>query len=68
MTATLNGPGVADMKGGIAVMLAALKAVEASPISERIGYEVVDQQRRGGRLARLGGAARSKRRAANGRR
>src|SRR3954465_3678510 len=24
----LNGPGVADMKGGIAVMLAALKAVE----------------------------------------
>ena len=26
----LNGPGVADMKGGIAVMLAALKAVEAS--------------------------------------
>ena len=27
----LNGPGVADMKGGLAVMLAALKAVEASP-------------------------------------
>ncbi len=25
----LNGPGVADMKGGIAVMLAALKAVDA---------------------------------------
>ena len=24
----LNGPGVADMKGGIAVMLAALSAVE----------------------------------------
>ena len=38
---TLNGPGVADMKGGIAVMLAALKAVEASPIGERIGYEVI---------------------------
>src|SRR5215210_1810712 len=38
---TLNGPGVADMKGGIAVMLAALKAVEASAISERIGYEVI---------------------------
>ena len=37
----LNGPGVADMKGGIAVMLAALKAVEASPASERLGYEVV---------------------------
>ena len=28
--AVINGPGVADMKGGIAVMLAALKAVEAS--------------------------------------
>ena len=37
----LNGPGVADMKGGIAVMLAALKAVEASPVASRIGYEVV---------------------------
>ncbi|HEU5482255.1 MAG TPA: hydrolase, partial [Sphingomicrobium sp.] len=37
----LNGPGVADMKGGIAVMLAALKAVEASEAAERIGYEVV---------------------------
>jgi glutamate carboxypeptidase len=38
---TLNGPGVADMKGGLAVMLAALKAVEASPLAPRIGYEVV---------------------------
>jgi glutamate carboxypeptidase len=37
----LNGPGVADMKGGIAVMLAALQAVEQSPAAERIGYEVV---------------------------
>jgi glutamate carboxypeptidase len=37
----LNGPGVADMKGGIAVMLAALKAVEKSRAAERIGYEVV---------------------------
>jgi glutamate carboxypeptidase len=37
----LNGPGVADMKGGIAVMLAALKAVERSRGSDRIGYEVV---------------------------
>jgi len=37
----LGGPGVADMKGGIAVMLAALKAVEASPLARRIGYEVV---------------------------
>jgi glutamate carboxypeptidase len=38
---TLNGPGVADMKGGLALLLAALKAVEASPIAPRIGYEVV---------------------------
>jgi glutamate carboxypeptidase len=37
----LNGPGVADMKGGIAVMLAALKGVEHSPAASRIGYEVV---------------------------
>ncbi len=37
----LGGPGVADMKGGIAVMLAALKSVEASPLAARIGYEVV---------------------------
>src|SRR6185369_12042378 len=37
----LNGPGVADMKGGIAVMLAALKAVEQDPAGSRIGYEVV---------------------------
>jgi glutamate carboxypeptidase len=37
----LGGPGVADMKGGIAVMLAALKAVEASPDAGAIGYEVV---------------------------
>ena len=37
----LNGPGVADMKGGIAVMLAALKAVERSSSADRIGYEVV---------------------------
>ena len=37
----LNGPGVADMKGGLAVMLAALKAVERSPEGDRLGYEVV---------------------------
>jgi glutamate carboxypeptidase len=37
----LNGPGVADMKGGLAAMLAALKAVEQSPAADRIGYEVV---------------------------
>ncbi|MGQ0589838.1 MAG: hydrolase [Sphingosinicella sp.] len=37
----LGGPGVADMKGGLAVMLAALRAVETSPAAERLGYEVV---------------------------
>ena len=37
----LNGPGVADMKGGIAVMLAALKAIEQSPAAASVGYEVV---------------------------
>ena len=37
----LNGPGVADMKGGIAVMLAALKAVEASVDAAGLGYEVI---------------------------
>jgi glutamate carboxypeptidase len=37
----LNGPGVADMKGGIAVMLAGLKAVEQSADAARFGYEVV---------------------------
>ena len=37
----LNGPGVADMKGGIAVMLAALNAIEASAAASVLGYEVV---------------------------
>ena len=37
----LNGPGVADMKGGLAVMLAALKGLEASPAAANIGYEIV---------------------------
>jgi glutamate carboxypeptidase len=37
----LNGPGVADMKGGLAVMLAALRAIEHDPASARLGYEVV---------------------------
>ncbi|TPG17679.1 hydrolase [Sphingomonas koreensis] len=38
---TLNGPGVADMKGGLALLLAALQAVETTPLAGRIGYEVV---------------------------
>ena len=36
----INGPGTADMKGGIAVMLAALKAIEASGATN-LGYDVV---------------------------
>lgn len=38
---TLNGPGVADMKGGIAVMLAALQAVEAAGAGDAFGYDVL---------------------------
>ena len=37
----LNGPGTADMKAGIAVILAALSALEASPLAERVGYDVM---------------------------
>ncbi len=37
----LNGPGVADMKGGIAVMLAALGAIEATDAAATLGYTVV---------------------------
>lgn len=37
----LRGPGVADMKGGIAVMLAALQAYEQLPGEKRVGYEVL---------------------------
>ena len=38
---TLCGPGVADMKGGIAVILAALKAFETSPLAAAAGYDVL---------------------------
>ncbi|MEL6662995.1 MAG: hydrolase [Pseudomonadota bacterium] len=37
----LNGPGLADMKGGLCVMLEALKAFEAGPLKERVGYQIV---------------------------
>ncbi|MGK2285244.1 hydrolase [Pedomonas sp. V897] len=37
----LNGPGVADMKGGLLVMLHALLAFERSPWADRLGYEIV---------------------------
>ncbi|MCK9195258.1 MAG: hydrolase [Nevskia sp.] len=38
---TLNGPGVADLKGGLLVMYAALTALEQSPYAERIGWEIL---------------------------
>lgn len=38
---TLNGPGVADMKGGLVTMLAALDAVEQTPHAATIGWEVL---------------------------
>lgn len=37
----LNGPGVADLKGGLLVMLLALGALERSPWANRIGWEVL---------------------------
>ena len=37
----LCGPGVADMKGGLCVMLTALKAFEASPGAAAVGYEIL---------------------------
>ncbi|KFL46382.1 glutamate carboxypeptidase [Sphingobium sp. ba1] len=37
----LNGPGVADMKGGIAVMLSALRAIEGTDAAQALGYDVV---------------------------
>ncbi len=36
-----NGPGLADMKGGLCVMLEALKAFEAGPDKDKLGYKVV---------------------------
>ena len=37
----VNGPGVADMKGGLAVMLAALTAFETSDGASALGYDVL---------------------------
>jgi glutamate carboxypeptidase len=38
---TLNGPGVADAKGGICVMLLALEAFEKTEAAKNIGWEVL---------------------------
>jgi glutamate carboxypeptidase len=37
----MNGPGVADLKGGLVVMLTALQALERSPFAPGIGWEVL---------------------------
>lgn len=37
----LRGPGVADMKGGLLIMLKALEVLEQSPWAENIGWEVL---------------------------
>lgn len=36
----LNGPGVVDAKGGLVVMLSALRLLEKSPLAGKIGWEV----------------------------
>lgn len=38
---TLQGPGTADMKGGLIIMLKALEALERSPFAGKIGWEIV---------------------------
>ena len=38
---TLNGPGVADLKGGLVVMLKAIEALERSPWADKIGWEIL---------------------------
>lgn len=38
---TLRGPGVTDLKGGLAIMLKALQALENSPYASQIGWEIL---------------------------
>ncbi len=52
---TLNGPGVADMKGGIAVMLHALLAFEQTSAAASLGYDVlINSDEETGSLASAG--------------
>jgi glutamate carboxypeptidase len=37
----VNGPGTADMKGGLLILLEALKAFETLPYATQIGYEIL---------------------------
>lgn len=37
----LNGPGLADMKGGLCIMREALLAFEAGPLKDKLGYQIV---------------------------
>ncbi|MFI5343942.1 MAG: hydrolase [Chlamydiales bacterium] len=39
--AVWQGPGVTDMKGGLAIMLIALEALERAPFAEKIGWEIL---------------------------
>jgi glutamate carboxypeptidase len=38
---TLNGPGVADAKGGLVVLMIVVEALERSPWADRIGWEIL---------------------------
>lgn len=37
----LNGPGLADMKGGICLMIEALRTFELGPMRDKLGYQIV---------------------------
>lgn len=38
---TIHGPGVADMKGGLLVMLEALRAFEQTPYAANLGWDII---------------------------
>lgn len=61
----LRGPGVANLKGGILVMIKALQALERSPWADRIGWEILltpdEELGSPASAARIADAAKSKR-------